>query len=86
MPEISRFFGIVIRMFHREHDPPHFHAEYGEHEALVEIETLAVQSGHLPRRAVAMVLECAALHREELRGNWQRARRRQALERIAPLE
>jgi hypothetical protein len=45
MPEISRFFGIVIRMFYNDHAPPHFHAEYGEHEVLLEIETLNVYAG-----------------------------------------
>ncbi|HRJ20009.1 MAG TPA: DUF4160 domain-containing protein [Bryobacteraceae bacterium] len=49
MPEVCRFFGIVIRMYYNDHDPAHFHAEYGEHEALVEIETLAVLRGGLPR-------------------------------------
>ena len=57
MPEVSRFFGIVIRIFFNDHAPAHFHAVYGEHEALIEIETLAVFRGSLPRRALAMVLE-----------------------------
>ncbi len=86
MPEISRFFGIVIRMFFREHEPAHFHAEYGEHEALLEIETLAVYRGWLPSRALALVQEWAELHRDELGLNWERARREQPLQRIAPLE
>jgi hypothetical protein len=84
VPEISRFFGIVIKMF--DHAPPHFHAEYGEHEALVTIETLEVLRGELPRRALALVLEWAAAHRNELRVDWNRARSGQTLERIAPLE
>ena len=50
MPEISRFFGIVIKIFYNDHGPPHFHAEYGEYEVLVEIETLAVYRGSLPPR------------------------------------
>jgi hypothetical protein len=57
MPEISRFFGIVIRMYFNDHEPAHFHAEYGEYEALIEIETLAVLRGELPRRARALVLD-----------------------------
>jgi hypothetical protein len=66
MPEVTRFFGIVIRMHSRDHSPAHFHAEYGEYEALVEIETLSILRGVLPRRAMALVLEWAALHRQEL--------------------
>ena len=66
MPTISQFFGIVIQMFWREHAPPHFHALYGEYEALIEIRTLDVIRGSLPRRAQAFVLEWAALHRAEL--------------------
>jgi hypothetical protein len=54
MPEISRFFGIVIRMYLRDHEPAHFHAAYGEHEPLIAIDTLAVLRGWLPRRALAL--------------------------------
>ena len=86
MPEVSRFFGIVIRIFFNDHQPSHFHAVYGEHEALIEIETLAVYRGELPRRALAMVLEWAALHRDELRRDWELARSGQTPEPIAPLE
>ena len=64
MPELTRFFGIVVRMYFRDHSPAHFHAEYGEYEALVEIETLAILRGELPRRAMALVLEWSALHRQ----------------------
>jgi uncharacterized protein DUF4160 len=63
MPELSRFFGIIIRMFYSDHGPAHFHAIYGEYEALIEIETLMVFRGSLPRRALALVLNglrCAA--------------------------
>jgi hypothetical protein len=85
MPEISRFLGIVIRMFYRDHAPPHFHAEYGEHEITVEIETGEV-NGHFPRRALGAVLEWTELHRNELMADWQLAREEQALNRIEPLE
>ena len=57
MPELCRFFGIIIRMYCNDHDPPHFHAVYGEEEALIEVDTLAVVRGELPRRALAMVVE-----------------------------
>jgi hypothetical protein len=63
MPEISRFFGIIIKMFFDDHNPPHFHAEYGDETALVDIRTLAVFSGHLPPRVTGFVIEWASLHR-----------------------
>jgi hypothetical protein len=86
MPEVSRFFGIAIRFYYNDHEPAHFHAVYGEHEALVEVGTLAVLRGSLPRRALAMVLEWAALHREELRANWESARIGTPPSPIAPLD
>ena len=86
MPELSRFFGIVIRMFYSDHEPAHFHAIYGEQEALIEIETLSVFRGSLPRRALALVLEWVALHRAELREDWQRARNGETLNKIEPLD
>ena len=74
MPEVSRFFGIAIRFYYNDHEPAHFHAVYGEHEALIEIDSLAILRGELPRRALALVFEWAALHRIELRTNWENAR------------
>ena len=85
MPELSRFLGIVIGMFYREHGVPHFHAVYGEHEISVEIETAAIH-GNFPARALKLVLEWANLHKAELLENWQLARQGQPLKRIAPLE
>jgi len=73
MPEISRFYGIVIYIFYREHQPPHFHAVYGEYEALIVIDSLAVLYGHLPPRALGFVIEWATLHQEQLRKVWQQA-------------
>jgi hypothetical protein len=86
MPELSRFFGIVIRMFFNDHQPAHFHAAYGEHEALIEIETFEVLRGQLPRRALALVLEWATLHREELRRDWVLARSGHTPDPIPPLD
>ena len=86
MPEVSRFFGIVIRLYYNDHEPPHFHAVYGDYEALIGVETLAVLRGELPRRALALVLEWAALHRGELRTNWERARLGTSPSPIAPLD
>ena len=73
-------------MFYSDHDPAHFHAIYGEYEALIEIDTLAVFRGSLPRRALALVLEWAALHRNELRDDWRRARAGEMLKEIEPLD
>lgn len=86
MPEVSRFFGIVIRLFHGDHPPPHFHAAYDDHEALIEIDTLAVHRGSLPNRALALVLEWAARHRVELRRAWALCREGRPPGRIDPLE
>jgi hypothetical protein len=63
MPTISSFYGILIQMFWRDHAPPHFHALYAEHEAQINIRTLEVIEGDLPKRALALVLEWAAEHR-----------------------
>ena len=57
MPEISRFFGIVITMYFDEHNPPHFHARYGSDRAAIEIATLQVREGRLPSRALGLVIE-----------------------------
>ena len=86
MPEISRFFGIAIKMFFDEHNPPHFHAEYGESKALVDIRSLAAFAGRLPPRVTGLVIEWATLHQQELEDNGERARAREALQKIDPLE
>ena len=86
MPTVSAFFGISIRMYFNDHLPPHFHAYYGDASVQVEIDTLTVLRGTLPRRAMALVLEWAFARRDELRQNWERARRHESLVRIAPLE
>lgn len=85
MPEISRFLGIIIAMYHREHPPPHFHAVYGEYQITVEIES-GVVNGRFPRRALRLVLEWLDQHERELMANWDLARNRQPLNHIAPLE
>jgi hypothetical protein len=85
MPEISRFFGIVIRMFYKEHGTPHFHADYGSSRASIDIESGAVR-GELPPRALGLVLEWRAIHRAELLDAWQAARDQRPLPPIAPLE
>jgi len=86
VPEISRFFGIIITMYYNDHAPPHFHVRYGEQRALVAIETLTVIHGQLSPRALGLVTEWAGLHREELRANWRLAEQQAPLRSIAPLE
>ncbi len=86
MPEISRFFGIVIGMFARDHPPPHFHAVYGEHEGVFQIEPLRLIRGQLPRRALALVTEWAAAHRLELLSNWNLLQAGQVPHKIEPLD
>jgi hypothetical protein len=86
MPEICRFYGIIIKMFFEEHNPPHLHAEYGSFEALIEIDTLAVIGGKLPPRALGLVMEWAALHQKELIVLWQNAREQKPLGKIEPLK
>ena len=85
MPEISRFYGIVIRIYFADHLPPHFHAEYGDEEALWTIDPLAIFAGGLPPRAVALINEWAALHQGELREAWNRAKNLQLPGKIQPL-
>ena len=85
MPTISMFYGVMIQMFWNDHAPPHFHALYGEYEAIVSIETLQVLRGGLPRRALALVLEWAQDHRIELMENWDRCRLLEMPTRIEPL-
>ncbi|MCX6028648.1 MAG: DUF4160 domain-containing protein [Chloroflexi bacterium] len=86
MPEVSRFFGIVIRMYFDEHLPPHFHAIYGGHEVQVGIDPIEVLEGRLPHRAASMVIEWTALHQRELMNDWERMRRDLAILKIEPLE
>jgi hypothetical protein len=86
MPEISRFFGIVIKMFFDDHNPPHFHAEYSGELALIDIRNLSVFSGRLPPRVMGLVIEWATIHQEELFVDWERARSQKDLLKISPLE
>jgi len=85
MPELSRFLGIVIAMYYREHGPAHFHAIYGDFEVTVEIESGLV-NGDFPKRAQAHVEEWRQMHRQELLDAWAEARASRPLKRIDPLE
>ncbi len=85
MPELSRFYGIIVRMYFGDHPPPHFHAFYGSAEAVIEIGTLAVIAGSLPPRALGLVIEWATLHHTELGEAWRRAENHESPGRIDPL-
>jgi hypothetical protein len=84
MPEISRFFGIVIRMFYVDHARPHFHAQHGEHSLAVEIDGDGV-TGRFPPHRLPLLYEWRDLHRDELLENWNRVRDGQAPRPIPPL-
>jgi hypothetical protein len=86
MPTISYFYGIYVRMYLRDHPPPHFHAVYQEHEAFIAIETGEVVEGRLPPWAGRLVREWTVAHRQELLDNWNRARAGEPLERIVGLD
>lgn len=86
MPCISEFYGIAIYLYHNDHQPPHFHAEYAGSEALIEIATLRTYRGTLPRRVHSMVIEWADLNRTRLMENWDLARQGLPLRRIEPLD
>lgn len=85
MPELSRFYGIVIRMYYADHAPPHFHATYQGEEAVVAIGSLAVLHGHLPARAHGLVVEWASLPLHELREAWERREHQEPTGVIDPL-
>jgi hypothetical protein len=85
MPEISRFYGIIIAMYFEDHNPPHFHARYGKDGVVIEIRTLRVLEGQIPPRALGLVVEWASQHQEELLRNWEYASQTKPLGAIPPL-
>ena len=85
MPEISHFFGISIKMFFGDHVPPHFHAEYGEFKAQINIRSHVIIAGDLPPRVLGMVIEWATLHRDELLANFRAIVERRPTRKIEPL-
>jgi hypothetical protein len=85
MPRISSFYGIVIWMYFDDHNPPHFHAEYGEFAARILIESCEPMDEGFPRRALRMVREWAFLHQEALMANWVKAQAGLPPDRIEPL-
>jgi hypothetical protein len=86
MPRICYFLGISIYMYWNEHQPPHFHAVYGDYAAIVSIETGNVIQGKLSKKVSQLVREWTELHREELLENWQLARAEKDLKKVTPLE
>jgi hypothetical protein len=86
VPTISTFYGILIQMFWGDHVPPHFHALYAEYEVLININTLEVIKGSMPKRALSLVLEWAFEHRRELLDNWKLCETNQMIKKIPPLK
>ncbi len=86
MPELSRFYGIIIYMFAKDHPPPHFHAKYNEHKALVDVHSGEIIKGHLPRRALRLVQDWAELYQSELIANWEESQKNNPDLKIKPLE
>jgi hypothetical protein len=86
MPEISRFFGIIIAMYYNDHPPPHFHVRYGQQKAIIEIQSLSILEGKLSPRVLGLIIEWASSHQAELLQNWELARQQEPLELIQPLE
>jgi hypothetical protein len=85
MPELSRFFGIVIAMYYDDHVPPHFQASYGSERAEFSIDPVGLLKGSLSPRALALVTEWAAMHQVELRQAWERRDAGGKLPKIEPL-
>lgn len=86
MPEISRFYGIIIRMYYDDHAPPHFHAIYAEHEIVVGISPIEIREGDAPNRVKSMVMEWAAMHQQELLDDWACCRDGRVPHPITPLD
>ncbi|HEY9070948.1 MAG TPA: DUF4160 domain-containing protein [Candidatus Ozemobacteraceae bacterium] len=86
MPEISRFFGIIITMNYEDHSPPHFHVRYGDQKAMIEIRTMRLLEGTLSPRVFGMVMEWGLFHQAELQRAWEMAQQHCALPKISPLE
>lgn len=86
MPKISEFFGISIYIYYREHHPAHFHAIYGDQEAIIQIDNLQLMRGRLSPRAMGLVLEWALSHQKELRKIWEKALEHEPLGKVKPLQ
>ncbi len=85
MPEISRFYGLVVFMNYNDHNPPHFHARYQDQEVVIEIETGIVQ-GKMAQRALELLFEWYRIHKKDLLDDWKLSRDRKPLKKITPLQ
>jgi hypothetical protein len=85
MPEICRFYGIIIQMFFNDHNPPHFHVVYGDFKAVINIDDEIVE-GFMPKRALKLVFEWMELHKNELIVNWELAQNGELPKKIEPLK
>jgi hypothetical protein len=86
MPEISRFFGIIIYMHFNDHNPPHFHVKYGDYKAIIDINNFGIIEGNLPPKALSIVVEWASGHKQELLNNWNEIIATGKFNKIKPLE
>jgi hypothetical protein len=86
MPELARFYGIIIAMYYNDHAPPHFHAKYGQDQAVIRIDDGQLIEGFLSTRALRLVEEWRLLHVDELLSDWDHAQNREPLSKIEPLE
>ncbi len=85
MPEISRFYGILIKMYFNEHNPPHFHAEYQGYKAIITIQK-GIVDGKMPKRALKLIFEWLELHKEELFEVWNSIEKTGEFNKIEPLD
>jgi len=85
MPEVSRFLGMVISIYFDDHNPPHFHVEYNDNEALISINDLSVIKGNLPPRVMGLAMEWGRLHQIELLENWNMLQESGKFNKIEPL-
>jgi hypothetical protein len=86
MPFVSMFFGIIIRMFHNDHNPPHFHAEYQGQRGVFDFYGEMLRGTIKSNTAKKLIKEWANLHRQELIENWEKAMNAEQINKIAPLD
>ena len=86
MPEISRFYGIIISMFYDDHNPPHFHGRYGEYKIVIDINSLRILEGDFPPRALGLIIEWASLHKADLLRDWELTEENLPPQKIEPLK
>ncbi len=86
MPEISRFYGIIISMYYDDHNPPHFHARYGKDKAVIEIASIRLLEGRIPPRVLGLIVEWTVQHQLELMDNWNTMQNDKPPRKIRPLQ